>query len=78
MTNIYSKSYKKKVNYRKIYEKHFGKIPKDDHGRSYEIHHIDGNHNNNNIDNLQCLSIEDHFKIHFKQNDYAACLFLHA
>jgi len=32
-------------NYRKIYEQHHGiKIPK-----GYHIHHIDGNHNNNEI-----------------------------
>lgn len=32
--------------YRRIYEQHYGPIPKDEQGRSYEIHHIDGNHNN--------------------------------
>lgn len=74
MTNIYKKSSKKKINYRKIYEKHFGKIPKDEYGRSYEIHHIDGNHNNNEICNLQCISIQEHFDIHLQQKDYAACL----
>jgi hypothetical protein len=31
-------------NYRKIYENHNGIIPKDSDGRTYEIHHIDGNH----------------------------------
>lgn len=40
--------------YRKIYENHFGPIPKDKDGRSYEIHHIDGNRKNNEISNLKC------------------------
>jgi hypothetical protein len=33
--------------YRKIYEQNYGHIPKDSAGRTYEIHHIDGNHKNN-------------------------------
>ena len=32
--------------HRKIYQEKFGPIPKDEKGRSYEIHHIDGNHKN--------------------------------
>jgi hypothetical protein len=55
------------MNYRKIWEHHYGKIPKDDYGRTFDIHHIDGNRNNNSIGNLICLSIEDHYKIHLKQ-----------
>jgi hypothetical protein len=31
------------MKYRKVWEKINGPIPKDDLGRSYEIHHIDGN-----------------------------------
>ena len=48
-------------DYRKLYESVFGEIPKDSQNRSYEIHHIDGNHNNNSIENLMCVSIEEHF-----------------
>lgn len=59
--------------YRNIYEKHFGSIPKDDSGRSYEIHHIDGNHSNNCIENLKCLSIQEHYDIHYSQGDLWAC-----
>ena len=33
--------------YRKIYEQHHGPIPIDESGRTYDIHHIDGNHFNN-------------------------------
>ena len=59
-------------NYRKLYESVFGEIPKDDLGRSYEVHHIDGNHSNNSIENLLCVSIEEHYNIHFTQGDFNA------
>lgn len=60
-------------NHRKIYEQHYGPIPRDSQGRSYEIHHKDGNHKNNNISNLQLVTIEEHFAIHLAQGDYGAC-----
>lgn len=60
-------------SYRKIYEQHFGPIPKDEHGRSYEIHHKDGNRKNNDISNLSCVSIQDHYNIHYNQSDWGAC-----
>ena len=59
--------------YRKIYEQHFGPIPRDTDGRTYEIHHIDNNHNNNDIKNLICVSIQEHYDIHYRQEDWAAC-----
>lgn len=59
--------------YRKIYENHYGPIPKDQNGRSYDIHHIDGNNQNNNISNLLAVSLEEHYNIHYKQNDWLAC-----
>lgn len=55
------------MNYRKIWEQVHGQIPKDEQGRTYDIHHIDGNRKNNSIENLICLSLEDHYKIHLKQ-----------
>lgn len=61
------------MDYRKLYEEIHGIIPIDDHGRSFEIHHIDGNHNNNSIVNLIAVSIEEHYNIHYKQGDYNAC-----
>jgi hypothetical protein len=61
-------------NYRKIYETHYGLIPKDNDGRSYEIHHLDGDRNNNNPSNLKAVSIQEHYDIHFSQGDYGACL----
>ena len=62
-----------KINYRKIYESHFGPIPKDDFGRSYEIHHVDGKHSNNSPENLRALTIQEHYDIHYSQGDWAAC-----
>jgi hypothetical protein len=59
--------------YRKIYQNHFGKIPKDHTGRSYEIHHLDGNHDNNDPNNLKCVTIQKHYDIHFSQGDWGAC-----
>lgn len=38
-----------------------------------EIHHIDGNYNNNEITNLMPVTIEEHFLIHYSQQDYPAC-----
>lgn len=60
------------MNYRKIWESVNGLIPKDDDGFSFEIHHIDGNRNNNSIDNLLCVSIRDHLQIHLDQEDWGA------
>lgn len=58
--------------YRRLYEQAHGPIPKDEQGRSYEIHHIDGNRKNNELSNLIALSIEDHYKVHLEQGDYGA------
>jgi len=62
------------TRYRKIYEKHIGPIPKEPNGRSYEIHHIDGNHSNNDPDNLKLVTIQEHYDIHHAQGDWNACL----
>jgi hypothetical protein len=59
--------------YRKIYEQHHGSIPKDENGRSYEIHHIDGDHSNNNPNNLSAVTLQEHYDIHYAQADYYAC-----
>ena len=64
---------KRKIDYRKIWEGVNGKIPKDDNGMSYEVHHLDGDRNNNDISNLICVSIKEHYDIHFNQQDYYAC-----
>lgn len=61
------------VNYRKIYENNFGPIPVDEEGRTYDIHHKDGDRTNNDPSNLIALSIRDHYNIHLLQGDYGAC-----
>lgn len=63
----------KKQNYRKIWEEFHGPIPKDSNGRSYEIHHVNGDHNDDRLENLKLVTIEEHYNIHFLQGDYAAC-----
>ena len=51
-----------------MWEQHYGPIPKDDTGRTYEIHHKDGNKLNNAINNLACISHAEHLSIHMKEN----------
>jgi hypothetical protein len=58
---------------RKVYERHHGKIPKDDTGRRYEIHHLDGDHDNNDISNLVAVTIQEHYDLHYQQEDWGAC-----
>lgn len=43
--------------HRYVWEKHNGRVPK-----GYVIHHIDGNCQNNNISNLECITQEQHTK----------------
>ena len=45
--------------HRLIYEDHYGLIPK-----GMQIHHIDGDTTNNDISNLEMVSISEHNKIH--------------
>jgi hypothetical protein len=61
------------TKHRKIYENHFGQIPKESNGRTYEIHHIDGNHSNNNPLNLTAVTLQEHYDIHYAREDYRAC-----
>jgi hypothetical protein len=56
-------------HYRDIWRAEFGEIPKDVHGWSYEIHHIDGDRSNNSLENLRLVSIEEHYQIHLSQGD---------
>lgn len=67
---------RKRVYPRLVYKKYFGEIPKDTNGRSYEVHHIDGNHKNNDISNLKLVTIDEHYAIHYSQGDYGACLIM--
>ena len=61
------------IMYRKIFTEAKGPIPLDSNGRTYEIHHIDGNHLNNELSNLKCVSIQEHYDIHYAQGDWGAC-----
>jgi hypothetical protein len=49
--------------YKVIYEYWYGKIPK-----GLYIHHIDEEHNNNDINNLQILTLQEHMLIHNNPN----------
>ena len=55
-------------NYRKIFERfnQCSLLP------GVDIHHIDGNHDNNDPSNLQAVTIEEHYQIHRSQKDYYA------
>lgn len=59
--------------YRKIYENHYGPIPKEQDGRSCQIHHIDGNQDNNLPSNLKCVTEKEHYDIHYSQGNWNAC-----
>ena len=56
------------MHYRKIYEDYHkcSLLPE------IEIHHIDGNRNNNDPSNLLAVTIEEHLDIHYKQKDWGA------
>lgn len=48
------------MNYRRLYEKHYGiKIPPE-----YDVHHIDFNHDNDEIENLILLPKKLHQRLH--------------
>ena len=52
-----------KVVYRKLMEMEIGRPLREDE----EVHHIDGNHSNNNVGNLEVLTASEHSKIHAAQ-----------
>lgn len=58
---------------RKIWTQHHGAIPIDEYGYRCDIHHIDGDSFNNSIDNLICLTLQEHYEIHYWQEDWGAC-----
>ena len=58
---------------RNIYKQHHGSIPKDIEGRSYDIHHADGNRYNNDPVNLIAVTIQEHYQIHSSLQDWGAC-----
>ena len=56
---------KKQMVHRLVYE-YFGT----DFNKGYHIHHIDGNKQNNCIDNLECISQSEHNRKHHKDNTF--------
>jgi hypothetical protein len=54
--------------HRKVYEEHYqcSLIP------YIEIHHIDGDHSNNAIENLLPVTVEEHYNLHLTRGDKAA------
>lgn len=63
---------KRSRKYIQVYKQHYGEIPKDEYGISYDIHHIDGDYTNNDPSNLVALSIKQHYEVHKKQKDWGA------
>jgi len=61
------------MSYRNIWEAANGPIPYDADGRRMEIHHIDGKRSNNSLENLQLVTIQEHYDIHYSQGDWGAC-----
>lgn len=49
--------------HRAVWEYYNGEIPK-----GYHIHHIDGDIDNNDISNLECISASEHLSMHAKKN----------
>ena len=64
---------RRNYDYRKVYIKAFGKPPKDVDGRSYDIHHKDGDHSNNDPANLIAVPITEHYDIHYQLQQWRAC-----
>ena len=59
--NLYYRSARGKQLHRVIWEEHHGAIPDD-----CEIHHLDSDPTNNDISNLECLTISKHRSISAK------------
>ena len=61
----------------RAYKKYYGDIPKEENGKSYHIHHKDGNYENNDPCNLVAVTALEHYNIHFQQGDYGAAYLLY-
>lgn len=53
----------KKLLHRLIWKHHYGEIP-----FNHCIHHKDRNKLNNSIENLECMTISDHMRLHAEEN----------
>ena len=54
-----------KLLHRLIYEDEFGPIP-----QGFVVHHLDGNKQNNEINNLVLLSISEHHSMHATKENH--------
>lgn len=61
---------------RRVWRFHNGPIPVDENGVSFDIHHRDGDWSNDAPDNLQALSVLDHYRLHFAQGDWGAAWYI--
>lgn len=52
-----------------IWKDTYGDIP-----NGYVIHHIDGNPDNNNIDNLECVSQKEHMAKHYSDKEWSGAI----
>lgn len=59
-------------NYRKIYESYHQASLLD----GIDIHHVDGNHNNNDPTNLQAVTLQEHYDLHKARGDHYACVMI--
>ncbi len=61
---------------RRVWRFHNGPIPVDENGVSFDIHHRDGDWSNDAPENLQALSVLDHYRLHYAQGDWAAAWYI--
>ena len=58
-TNQRAREYVRNLEHRRIWVSHYGTIPE-----GYVVHHKNGDKKDNRIENLQCVSIKEHGKLH--------------
>jgi hypothetical protein len=60
----------------KDYRKLYGRYHQSSLLDGVDIHHIDGDHSNNDPKNLQAVTLEEHYNIHKSQDDFYACFMI--
>lgn len=63
-TGYYRSGTHQKLAHRHAWEQHRGPIPD-----GYHVHHIDRDRGNNDIENLLCLSAEEHKQLHIDEDE---------